>query len=82
MNHGTFIVDRNGKVIWGTQGKEPFLDNKTLLNVIAGSQGLLPLPQPTQAAQTSESTVISPAFALAHPSHPEETSQIAARPSR
>lgn len=43
MNHGTFVVDRNGKVIWGTQGTEPFLDNKTLLHVIAESQGLLPV---------------------------------------
>ena len=42
MNHGTFVVDGNGKVIWGTQGTEPFLDNKSLLHVIAKSQGLLP----------------------------------------
>ena len=42
MNHGTFIVDRSGTVIWGSIGKEPFLDNKTLLHVIARSQGLLP----------------------------------------
>jgi len=44
MNHGTFIVDRSGRVIWGTIGKEPFLDNKTLLHVIAQSQGLKPSP--------------------------------------
>jgi peroxiredoxin len=42
MNHGTFIVDSHGKIIWGAQGREPFLDNKTLLHVIARSQGLLP----------------------------------------
>ena len=42
MHHGTFIVDSQGKVIWGAQGKEPFLDNKTLLYVLAKSQGLLP----------------------------------------
>ena len=42
MKHGTFVVDRNGKVIWGALGNEPFLDNKTLLHVIAKSQGLLP----------------------------------------
>ena len=42
MNHGTFIVDGNGELIWGVQGTEPFLDNKTLLHVIARSQGLLP----------------------------------------
>lgn len=51
MNHGTFVVDRNGKVIWGVQGTEPFLDNKTLLYVIAKSQGLLP------AASTAEPSV-------------------------
>ncbi len=50
MNHGTFIVDRTGKVIWGEMGKEPFLDNKTLLHVIAKSQGLL--PQTTPVAQS------------------------------
>ncbi len=42
MYHGTFIVDSYGKVVWGAQGKEPFLDNKTLLHVLAKSQGLLP----------------------------------------
>ncbi len=46
MLHGTFIVDRNGKVIWGETGREPFLDNKTLLHVIAKSQGLLPEQTP------------------------------------
>lgn len=45
MNHGTFVVDRTGKVIWGEMGKEPFLDNKTLLHVIARSQGLMPPAQ-------------------------------------
>lgn len=42
VDHGTFVVDRNGKVVWAFQGKEPFLDNRTLLHVIAKSQGLLP----------------------------------------
>lgn len=42
MDHGTFVIDRNGKVIWSKQGREPWLDNKTLLHVIAQSQGLLP----------------------------------------
>jgi peroxiredoxin len=42
MDHGTFVIDRNGKVIWSRQGREPWLDNKTLLHVIAQSQGLLP----------------------------------------
>ncbi len=42
MYHGTFIVDSHGKVVWGSQGKEPFLDNKTLLHVLAKTQGLMP----------------------------------------
>jgi peroxiredoxin len=42
MDHGTFIVDRNGQVIWAFRGREPFLDNRSLLQVIAKSQGLLP----------------------------------------
>lgn len=42
MEHGTFVIDRNGKVIWSHQGPGPWLDNKTLLHVIAQSQGLLP----------------------------------------
>lgn len=52
MNHGTFIVDRTGKVIWGEMGKEPFLDNKTLLHVIAKSQGLLPQATPVVQSGT------------------------------
>lgn len=44
MDHGTFVVDRNGQVIWAFRGKEPFLDNRSLLQVIAKSQGLLPEP--------------------------------------
>lgn len=42
VNHGTFVVDRNGKVIWGQLGKEPFLDNRSLLHIIAKAQGLVP----------------------------------------
>ena len=42
VNHGTFIVDAEGRLIWAAQGKEPFLDNKTLVHVIAKSQGRLP----------------------------------------
>ncbi len=58
MNHGTFVVGRNGKVIWGTQGTEPFLDNKSLLHVIAKSQGLLPAA--SMAGNSSISTVSAP----------------------
>lgn len=59
MLHGTFIVDRNGKVIWGETGREPFLDNKTLLSVIAKSQGSLPEATSAETASgaTSATTV-------------------------
>ena len=40
--HGTFIVDRKGRVVWAEMGAEPFLDNKSLLHIIARAQGLLP----------------------------------------
>ncbi len=40
--HGTFIVDRTGRIIWAAMDTEPFLDNKSLLHIIAKSQGLLP----------------------------------------
>ncbi len=38
VHHGTFIVNDEGRLIWAAQGKEPFLDNRTLLHVIAGSR--------------------------------------------
>lgn len=40
--HGTFIVNREGRVIFADVGPEPFLDNKSLLHIIAHSQGLMP----------------------------------------
>jgi len=40
--HGTFVVDRTGHIIWAAMNTEPFLDNKSLLSIIAKSQGLLP----------------------------------------
>ena len=46
--HGTFIVDRTGQVIWAAMGTEPFLDNKSLLHVIARSQGMSPSAQPEE----------------------------------
>ena len=48
--HGTFIVDRTGRVVWAEMGAEPFLDNKSLLHIIARAQGLLPSEQPEKLA--------------------------------
>lgn len=56
MSHGTFVVDRTGKVIWGTMGPEPFLDNKTLLHVIAESQGMLPTSRVAQQQAAEHAT--------------------------
>lgn len=33
--HGTFLIDRSGRVVWVHTGAEPFLDNKTLLRGLA-----------------------------------------------
>lgn len=35
--HGTFIINREGQVIWAYRGITPFLDNKTLLYILAGA---------------------------------------------
>ena len=50
--HGTFIIDRTGRVVWAEMGAEPFLDNKSLLHIIARSQGLLTSEQPAGLATT------------------------------
>lgn len=34
--HGTFLVDRNGKIIFADRGYKPFLDNKSLLFWLSG----------------------------------------------
>lgn len=39
--HGTFVIDSDGTVLWCNTGNKPFLDNKTLLTVIARQHGLL-----------------------------------------
>lgn len=39
--HGTFVIDSDGTILWCNTGNKPFLDNQTLLTVIAGKHGLL-----------------------------------------
>ena len=39
--HGTFVIDADGTVLWCNTGNKPFLDNQTLLTVIARQHGLL-----------------------------------------
>jgi len=42
LDHGTFVVDAQGRIVWSNRGPEPFLDNKTLLFVLAKSLGKIP----------------------------------------
>ena len=52
--HGTFIVDRKGKVIFAEIGVEPFLDNESLLHIVARSQGLAPAAPPEELAAAAQ----------------------------
>lgn len=56
MDHGTFIVDSKGRVIWGQQGKEPFLDNRTLLHLLAEAQGREPAQPAAETVAASPDT--------------------------
>jgi len=42
--HGTFVIDTDGTVLWVNTGNKPFLDNQTLLTVIARQHGLMTEP--------------------------------------
>ena len=37
--HGTFVVDRKGKIVWINTGDGPFIENQTLLVEIARAEG-------------------------------------------
>jgi len=41
LQHGTFIIGRDGKVHWTHHGNYPFTDNGTLLYELAGAEGYL-----------------------------------------
>jgi len=32
--HGTFVIDRSGKIVWANRGDGPFTDNRTLLTIV------------------------------------------------
>ena len=38
LDHGTFVVDAKGEIVWANQGPEPFVDNKSLLFVLGKLQ--------------------------------------------
>lgn len=35
LYHGTFVIDRTGKIIWANMGDQPFINNRTLLKELA-----------------------------------------------
>lgn len=42
QQHGTFVIDQSGKIVWAYWGDEPFVGNKTLLYEAAKAAGKLP----------------------------------------
>jgi thioredoxin-dependent peroxiredoxin len=38
LKHGTFVVDKSGRIIWGHTGDRPFVDNGLLLKLIANQR--------------------------------------------
>lgn len=43
LDHGTFVIDRAGRVVWACQGAEPFTDNRSLLAILAELQRVKPV---------------------------------------
>jgi peroxiredoxin len=46
LQHGTFVIGRDGRVHWAHTGYEPFTGNRTLLYELARLEGRLPSPKP------------------------------------
>jgi thioredoxin-dependent peroxiredoxin len=40
--HGTFLIDRHGKIVWTNRGDNPFTENRTLLHEAARVEGIQP----------------------------------------
>lgn len=38
MVHGTFVIGRNGRILWANRGDEPFIENRTLLVELARAE--------------------------------------------
>jgi peroxiredoxin len=51
--HGTFLISREGKLLWAYTGLSPFTDNQTLLYLLAKEQGRMPV-KPAPAKQVVE----------------------------
>jgi peroxiredoxin len=46
LQHGTFVIGRDGRVRWAYTGNQPFTGNRTLLHELARSEGRLPNGKP------------------------------------
>ncbi len=61
LDHGTFVVDSRGQVVWAYAGSVPFLDNQSLLHVIARAEGITPSSSPksneVRSAAVTASTI-------------------------
>jgi hypothetical protein len=44
--HGTFVISRQGKIVWTNRGDSPFTENRTLLYEAARAEGRLPQAPP------------------------------------
>jgi peroxiredoxin len=42
LKHGTFVIGRDGRIVWAHCGNDPFTGNVTLLHELARSEGRLP----------------------------------------
>jgi len=49
LDHGTFVVDGEGRIVWAYQGTEPFMDNRTLLTILANIQNRRPISKSAAA---------------------------------
>jgi thioredoxin-dependent peroxiredoxin len=46
LKHGTFVVDKSGRIVWGYTGDQPFVDNKLLLKLASNQQRASAQPKP------------------------------------
>lgn len=53
LEHGTFLIARDGRILWAYQGPRPFVDNKSLLYLLAEEQAKHPA---AASAPTSDLT--------------------------
>jgi peroxiredoxin len=56
LDHGTFVISRDGVIRWARQGDEPFNGSRTLLYEAARAEGRLPLAPSTAKASITVPT--------------------------